>query len=404
MSTEEVAIATVSPSVELNLVKETGTQKSNQHTDITLPPVGNEIIADLQKQAQKFLQNIGKVPVNSPAFESYLRRIENLGHDELSSIGGGSKRLIERNIATLGNNLGNANSQEMVGTALSKLDGLVKELAPTEKNISPRNLFGFKKRNPLNVYFDKYNEAQETINDVVKVLLEGKDLILRDNAMLEQEKQDLVVVLNTLQEYLALIDILEQEVANQIENDHATSTKSSEEITSYETEILFAIRQKKQDILSRMTVGSQAYLAMSLIRDNNKQLHKSIDNARATTITALRTAVLVAQSLSNQKNLLDNIETIVRDADVSVRRAAKDMNGETRNLTARNLDTDRAVAELTRVFDRVQTAIDTLTEVKEVSEHQMQETIGDLNKELENSVELIEETVENQQNDLEEEK
>jgi uncharacterized protein YaaN involved in tellurite resistance len=379
-----------------------GVAAKAQNKDIALPPVGDAVIADLQNQANSFLTNIMQIPVNSPAFEAYMKRIENLGHSEMSSIGGGSKRLIERNIATMGANRGPTNSHEVVGAALSRLDNLVKELAPTERNIAPRNLFGLKKRNSLNVYFDKYNEAQESINDVVKILLEGKDLILRDNAHLEEEKFKLVGVLNSLQEYLALVNILEEETEKQIAAERLHGSKSEQEIKTFETEVIFAIRQKKQDILSRITVGSQAYLAMGLIHDNNKQVRKSIDNARATTITALRTAIMVAQSLSNQKNLLDDFETIMRETEVSVRRASKDANKQAANMYGPKLDKDQAIAELSQVFDRVQRAIDTLSSVKESSDSQMEQSISDLNRELENSVEAIEENITNQQKYIEE--
>jgi uncharacterized protein YaaN involved in tellurite resistance len=151
-----------------------------------------------------------------------------------------------------------------------------------------------------------------------------------------------------------------------------------------------------------MVVGEQAYLAMTLIRDNNKQLHKSIDNARATTVTALRTAILVSQSLSNQKNLLDGFETIMREAEVSVRRASKDTSREVNNLRSPNVNTEQVVDELTRVFDRVKGAIDMLTATKEAADSQTEESITELNKELQHSVERIEENLENQKKHAEE--
>ena len=45
----------------------------------------------------------------------------------------------------------------------------------------------------------------------------------------------------------------------------------------------------------------QGYLAIDLVRKNNLELIKGVDRATTTTISALRTAVIVAQALANQK-------------------------------------------------------------------------------------------------------
>lgn len=366
--------------------------EAKPETGVFLPEITEDIKEELRGQAKTFLQNISHLPSNSPQFEAYMNRIEKLGDKELSDIGGSSNRMLERNIATLSTNRRGMGSQEMVTTALTELNTLVKELAPNESNLNPRNLFGFKKRNGLNLYFERYAEAQSTINNVVSVLLEGKDIILRDNAMLEEEKQQILITLNALQENLALTSILEEE-ANEIIAQMRAEGRPEREVTTFESDVIFAVRQKKQDILTRMTVGSQSYVAMGLIRDNNKQLRKSIDNARATTVTALRTAVLVAQSVANQKNLMDNIETIVRDADISIRKASRSMSNDSYNMQTRKMDNETAIAELTVAFNRLENAVNQLEDLKEHADSSMMESTEELKAELEQSVTQIEETI-----------
>jgi uncharacterized protein YaaN involved in tellurite resistance len=50
--------------------------------------------------------------------------------------------------------------------------------------------------------------------------------------------------------------------------------------------------------------------APSPVRRNNIELIKGVDRATTTTIAALRTAVIVAQALSNQKLVLDQIDAL----------------------------------------------------------------------------------------------
>jgi len=51
-------------------------------------------------------------------------------------------------------------------------------------------------------------------------------------------------------------------------------------------------------------------LALDLLRKNNSELIKGVDRATTTTVAALRTAVMVAQALVNQKLVLDQISAL----------------------------------------------------------------------------------------------
>src|SRR5215813_12685114 len=72
-------------------------------------------------------------------------------------------------------------------------------------------------------------------------------------------------------------------------------------------DVLFYVRQKVQDVLTQLAVNMQGYLALDLVRKNNLELIKGVDRATTTTVSALRTAVIVAQALGNQKLVLDQI-------------------------------------------------------------------------------------------------
>src|SRR3546814_18748975 len=56
-----------------------------------------------------------------------------------------------------------------------------------------------------------------------------------------------------------------------------------------------------------MAVTVQGYLALDLVKKNNAELVKGVDRASTTTVAALRTAVTVAQALTNQKLVLQQI-------------------------------------------------------------------------------------------------
>ena len=59
-----------------------------------------------------------------------------------------------------------------------------------------------------------------------------------------------------------------------------------------------------------MAVSVQGYLALDLVKKNNIELMKGVDRASTTTVAALRTAVTVAQAMTNQKLVLSQITAL----------------------------------------------------------------------------------------------
>jgi uncharacterized protein YaaN involved in tellurite resistance len=70
------------------------------------------------------------------------------------------------------------------------------------------------------------------------------------------------------------------------------------------------VRQRHQDLLTQLAAAVQGYLALDLVRRNNHELIKGVDRATTTTVAALRTAVMVAQALANQRLVLDQITAL----------------------------------------------------------------------------------------------
>ena len=73
---------------------------------------------------------------------------------------------------------------------------------------------------------------------------------------------------------------------------------------------LFYVRQRTQDLLTQMAVSVQGYLALDLVKKNNVELVKGVDRASTTTVGALRTAVTVAQAMTNQRLVLGQITAL----------------------------------------------------------------------------------------------
>src|SRR3546814_5665003 len=95
-----------------------------------------------------------------------------------------------------------------------------------------------------------------------------------------------------------------EDKANDLDHSDPAKAKASRETA------LFYARQRTQDLLTQMAVTVQGYLALDLVKKNNVELVKGVDRASTTTVAALRTAVTVAQALTSQRLVLDQITAL----------------------------------------------------------------------------------------------
>ena len=156
-------------------------------------------------------------------------------------------------------------------------------------------------------YFQKYQSSQAHLNAIINSLYHGQDELRQDNASIEQEKANLWAIMGRLRQYAYLAQHLDTALSAQIADIETTDPDRAKVLKE---DLLFPVRQKVQDLLTQLAVSVQGYLALDLIRRNNVELIKGVDRATTTTVSALRTAVIVAQALSDQKLVLDQITAL----------------------------------------------------------------------------------------------
>jgi len=101
-----------------------------------------------------------------------------------------------------------------------------------------------------------------------------------------------------LRQYIYLAQKLEKSLTERIAMIEATDPDRARILKE---DMLFYVRQKVQDLTAQLAVSVQGYLSIDVIRRNNLELIRGVDRATTTTISALRTAVIVAQALGDQK-------------------------------------------------------------------------------------------------------
>ncbi|MGL4650651.1 MAG: toxic anion resistance protein, partial [Caldilineaceae bacterium] len=272
-------------------------------------PMEPKVVGALDIKVNDFVDQVLRADVNSEPFVNKVTAIHNLGNDEIRKAANVSNRLLDRPIQSVSS--GFFDDKSPVSKALLDLRRTVEDLDPGRQNegsFSARRLFGLvPATDKVRDYFMRYQSAQGHINAILTSLYRSQDELLKDNAAIEEEKVNLWGVMGRLQQYVYIGRKIDASLVQRIAEIEQAEPEKARVVKE---EMLFYVRQKVQDLLTQQAVTIQGYLALDIVRKNNLELIKGVDRASTTTVSALRTAVIVAQALANQKLVLDQINAL----------------------------------------------------------------------------------------------
>ena len=146
--------------------------------------------------------------------------------------------------------------------------------------------------------------------------------------------------------------------------------------------MLFYTRQKVTDLLTQMSVNIQGYLALDLIRKNNLELMKGVDRASTTTVSALRTAVIVAQALANQKLVLDQIGALNTTTGNLIASTSEMLRDQSAAIYQQAASSTVEIAKLQQAFANIYHTMDAIADFKTKALESMQTTVNTLTDEV----------------------
>ncbi len=322
-----------------------------------------------------YLDAVSTLDTHSQAFSDKISDIGKLGDEDIRASAAVSNRLLEKPIAAM--TQGGLTEASSVSKSLLSLRHQVEDLDPSKQGdlLSPHKLLGllpFGAGSKLEDYFLKYQSSQGHINAIITSLYHGQDELQRDNASIEQEKVNLWVVMGRLRQYAYLAQHLDTPLSDRVAALEGSDPERARVLK--EDNVLFYIRQKHQDLLTQLAVSVQGYLALDVIRRNNLEAIKGVDRATTTTISALRTAVIVAQALSDQQLVLDQITalntTTSRLIEFDLRDAPPAVGDDQR---AGGIG-DRRLARLQKAFSNIYATMDEIDTFKVAALDTMQTT------------------------------
>lgn len=338
-------------------------------------PLDGEKLSFLRNKAQTFIEKTLAIPINSPDFQHQTEVIYTLANNAIKQAAQYANHILDQPVSRCQKNV-----DQGVGDSIAQLRMLVEDLSPTPENIFvQRKLFGLIPwGNRVREYFSRYESAQGHLNAIIEELLAGKDALLRDNASIEEERIRLWQLLLTLREYAVLGKYLDEVLCQRIAEIALDDEGTAEELKKH---LLFYLRQKQMDILTQLAVSMQGYMALDVIRKNNFELIKGVDRATNSTVSALRTAVITAQALTQQKLVLSQINVLNETTGRLIAQTAQMMQEQAGQIQQKASSANIELEQLKTAFRHIYAAIDTLDDYKSKALGDMAQTIEALREE-----------------------
>jgi uncharacterized protein YaaN involved in tellurite resistance len=346
----------------------------------------DETATRITQAVNNYVESLTNLNAQSPEFGKKVSSISRMGNDEIRRSAEASSRFLDRPTAALRNGPMAQGSQ--VSSALLALREQVESLDPSRHLQQRRGLF---RRvpfgNQVHEYFRRYQSAQNHIEAIVTGLYRGQDELLRDNSALEQEKAHLWTVKSRLEQYTVMAGALDEALTQKIARLESTDP---EKARTLKEDALFYVRQKRQDLLTQLSVVVQGYLALDLIRKNNIELVKGVERATTTTVSALRTAVIAALALGNQKLVLDQVTALNTTTGNIIESTSQMLRQQTVEIANQAASATVSIEKLQAAFNNIYATIDTIDSFKLAALDSMRKTIDTLSAEVARAQDYVE--------------
>lgn len=341
----------------------------------TKVPISAERSAELDQVAAAYMARITSLDESSPEFAAATDELRAIGDAEMRESAQTSNRLLDSPVRAMKGEDGTTK----VATTLVELRRTIEDLDPAQATGVKKLLgiipFGDKLRD----YFLKYESAQSHLDAIVRALYDGKDELIADNVALENERRNLWETMGRLREFAYIASALDTALEAEIATIAATDP---ERATKLRNDVLFYVRQKHTDLLTQLAVCIQGYLAIDLVKRNNIELIKGVDRATTTTLSALRTAVIVAQALTQQKLVLNQIQALNTTTESMIAGTSKLLKEQGAEIQAQASSEMIGIETLKAAFADVYAAMDAVDTYRGQALDSMAQTVSALETEV----------------------
>lgn len=326
--------------------------------------------SNLKNQAQDNATAIFDADFNNPQErEGIMKPLDNFGMEDMSKSAARNEMLATRFV-----DLSKGSSDaENIGEKLAELDRQMKDLDPSKVDFAKKGMLG-NLLNPVRKYFEKYEKAEVAISNIIKSLDNSAKVLQNDNTTLLNEENYLRQVTNKLLADIELGKKMDESIEAQIREAELNNV-SPDKIAYVREEILFPLRQRIMDMQQMIVVNQQGIVSLNVIRRNNKELIRGVNRAKNVTVSALRTAVMVASALYDQKLVMDKINILNSTTENIIETTSHMLKEQGSEIQKHSAETMISPEVLKASFAEAIQAIEDVSTYKEQALPKMKETI-----------------------------
>ncbi|HEX6376536.1 MAG TPA: toxic anion resistance protein [Allosphingosinicella sp.] len=343
-----------------------------------LVPIEEGVKSKLETVVDKFVNELVAVDANSPEFGKKVDELTNMGRKQIAEAAAHSNRFLDRPVRAIDKDTG-------IGADLAELRRTVEDLDPGRRGklTQSKKLFGIIPwGGRLRGYFQSYQSAQTHIAQILNSLASGKEELQYDNEAINTERAAMWKTMGQLEQMIHISKALDtklEDKANELDATEPAKAKAIRETA------LFYTRQRTTDLLTQMAVTVQGYLALDLVKKNNVELIKGVDRASTTTVSALRTAVTVAQAMTNQRLVLEQITSLNTTTANVIDSTGELLKSQTGEIHRQAASSTIPLETLQRAFQNIYDTMDTIDRFKVEALSSMKQTVDTLTGEVEKS-------------------
>jgi uncharacterized protein YaaN involved in tellurite resistance len=328
-----------------------------------------------------FAADLDSMDLHSAEYRRLVADVCQIGEREIVATASMAGRLLNRPAQAMS---GVLSGKAPIARRLTQLRRALEDLDPSKYDLaagaSRRFLGVIPMGDRLDEYFERYAEAQARIQGIVFGLTAAREALVRDNAVIGQEQRSLWIGMETLRQYAYMAERVDADLERRIRSMERSDPGRTRLLRE---DMFFPVRQRRQDLLTQLAVARQGHAALRVVEQNNLAVIRSIQNATTTTVAALHTAAMVAQALSTQRQLVEQIAQANEQASGMLNDTARMLRDRATALKERAASTGQDAAALEGAWSRALTVLDEIDTYKLAALAAMKVTVNQLSTTVE---------------------
>lgn len=270
---------------------------------------------------------IAALEPGSPEFDAAMDRIRAWGEEAAAKAASIGSAFLEQSLGR------DDESEHRVAEALSELRGVIDDVDPSRgalRRLLSRGANGFERR---------YASNKARILAIDVALESSRQQLMLDNEQIMRDRGAIWEQLSAGKQSLAELEAMAEEF---------------ERLGAEEA--LFEVNVRRRDLQVQLAVAAQAHLSMELIAKNNRELIRSVESTRRTTMNALRSAVMVAQALANQSRVVKQIDAVAERTDALIASSGKTLRSNAADIHRQAIDGGVSADTIAKALDDIRAA------------------------------------------------